>query len=287
MSARKIIVGYDRSADARAAAAWALDEAARAGALVEFYYAYQWPTWAPAASMVPGPAVYPDGETDRAIKGALHEAITVARHTHPEVRTAIAIEYANAAQALVDRSREASLIVLGSQGHSGVTGLLGSISIAVSAHAHCPVIVVRQHLAPPARIVAGVDDSETAEHVMAFAVEQAVARGLPLTVVRAFPPVAGLWEDTSMVTRTLTAEERGPLDDLVAAWQAKYPTLVVSTRAVIDHAAAALTKASKDAQLLVVGSRGRGALRGMLLGSVSQNLLHRSECTVAVVHEQH
>lgn len=287
MSARKIIVGYDRSADARAAAAWALDEAARTGALVEFYYAYQWPTWAPAASMVPGPAVYPDGETDRAIKGALHEAIAVARHTHPEVRTAIALEYANAAQALVDRSREASLIVLGSQGHSGVTGLLGSISIAVSAHAHCPVIVVRQHLAPPARIVAGVDDSEAAEHVMAFAVEQAVARGVPLTVIRAFPPVAGLWEDTSMVTRALTAEERRPFDDLVAAWQAKYPTLVVTAQAVIDHAAAALTKASKDAQLLVVGSRGRGALRGMLLGSVSQNLLHRSECTVAVVHEQH
>ena len=282
---RKIIVGYDRSADARAAAAWALDEAARTGASVQFFYAYQWPTWAPAASMVPGTAVYPDGETERAIKSSLHEAVALARHTHPEVRTEISIAHSNAALTLVDRSREAALIVLGSQGHSSMTGLLGSISIAVSAHAHCPVVVVKQRLGEPGRIVAGVDDSDAAEHIMAFAVEQAVARGVPLTVIRAFPPVAGLWEDTSAVERTISEQERRPFDDLVEAWQAKYPALEVTAEAVIDHAAAALTRASRDAQLLVVGSRGRGALRGMLLGSVSQNVLHRSECTVTVVHQ--
>ena len=285
MSARKIIVGYDRSADARAAAAWALDEASRTGALVEFFYAYQWPTWAPAASMVPGPAVYPDGEADRAIRGALDEAVIQARHTHPEVRTEISIVHTNASLTLVDRSREAALIVLGSQGHSGVAGLLGSISIAVSAHAHCPVIIVKKRPDPDARIVAGLDDSPAAETVLAFATEQAVARGVPLTVIRAFPPVTGLWEDPSMVTRTITDEERRPLDELVATWQAKYPDLTVTAEAVIDHPAAALTRARKGAQLAVVGSRGRGALRGMLLGSVSQNLLHRSECTIAVVHE--
>jgi nucleotide-binding universal stress UspA family protein len=284
MSARKIIVGYDRSADARAAAAWALEEASRTGALVEFFYAYQWPTWAPAASMVPGPAVYPDGEADRAIRGALDEAVIQARHTHPEVRTEISIGHANAALTLIDRSQEASLIVVGSQGHSGMTGLLGSISIAVSAHAHCPVIIVKKRPVPDARIVAGLDDSTAAEHVLALAVEQASACGVPLTVIRAFPPVTGLWEDTSTVHRTITDEERRPLDDLVAAWQEKYPDLNVTAEAVIDHPAAALTRASKDAQLVVVGSLGRGALRGMLLGSVSQNVLHRSECTVAVVH---
>lgn len=284
MSARKIIVGYDRSADARAAAAWALDEASRTGALVEFFYAYQWPTWAPAASMVPGPAVYPDGETDRAIRGALDEAVIQARLTHPEVRTEISIVHANAALTLVDRSQEASLIVVGSQGHSGVTGLLGSISIAVSAHAHCPVIVVKKRPVPDARVVAGVDDSAAAEHVLAFAVEQAVARDVPLTVIRAFPPVTGIWEDATLVNRTITAEERQPFDDLVAAWQAKYPALSITAKAEIDHPAGALIRAGKDAQLIVVGSRGRGALRGMLLGSVSQNLLHRSDCTVAIVH---
>jgi nucleotide-binding universal stress UspA family protein len=284
MSARKIIVGYDRSADARAAAAWALEEASRTGALVEFFYAYQWPTWAPAASMVPGPAVYPDGEADRAIRGALDEAVIQARHTHPEVRTEISIVHANAALTLIDRSQEASLIVVGSQGHSGVAGLLGSISIAVSAHARCPVVVVKKRPVPDAAIVVGIDDSTAAEHVLGFAVEQAVARGVPLTVIRAFAPVTGLWEDASMVHRTITAEQRRPFDDLLAAWQEKYPDLTIHPEVVIEHPAAALTRTSKDAQLLVVGCRGRGALRGMLLGSVSQNLLHSSDCTVAIVH---
>jgi nucleotide-binding universal stress UspA family protein len=285
MSTRKIIVGYDRSVDSRTAAAWALDEASRTGALVEFFYAYQWPLWAPAASMVPSPAVYPDGEAERAIKGALDEAVVTARHTHPEVRTEISFVYANAALTLVDRSPEAGLIVVGSQGHSGVTGLLGSISIAVSAHAHCPVIVVKKRPDPAARVVAGVDDSAAAADVLAFAVEQAVARGVPLTVIRAWAPVTGLWEDSSLVTRTVTDEERRPFDDLIAGWQKKYPDLEISAEAVVQHPADALIRASGSAQLVVVGSRGRGALRGMLLGSVSQNLLHRSECTVAIVHQ--
>ena len=96
MTARKIIVGYDRSSDAKAAAAWALDEAARTGALVEFFYAYEWPAWAPAASMVPSPAVWPDGETDRAIRDRLNDAVTSAKLSHPGVRTTISIVHGSA-----------------------------------------------------------------------------------------------------------------------------------------------------------------------------------------------
>ena len=124
---------------ARAAASWALDEASGTGAPIEFFYAYEWPAWAPAASTIPAPAVWPDGETDRATKGMLDDAITAARLSHPTVRTSVSIVNVGAALTLIDRSAEASLIVLGSQGHSAVTGLLGSVSVAVSAHAHCPV----------------------------------------------------------------------------------------------------------------------------------------------------
>lgn len=285
MNARKIIVGYDRSPDAQAAAAWALDEAARTGALVEFFYAYEWPAWAPATSTVPAPAVWPDGETDRAIKGALNEAVTTARQTHPTVRTAISIVNASAALTLIDRSAEASLIVIGSRGHSAVAGLLGSVSVAASAHAHCPVIVVRGDAAPTAPIVVGVDDSPSAQSALAFAVEQAAARGVPLRVIRAWTPVTGIWAETPMATGTVTAEERHPFDEMVAGWRDKYPTLQISAEAVVDHPAAALALGSTTAQLLVVGTRGRGAFRGMLLGSVSQHLLRHSACTVAVVHD--
>jgi nucleotide-binding universal stress UspA family protein len=285
MTIHRIIVGYDRSADSKAAATWALDEAARTGALVEFFYAYEWPVWAPAASMVPAPAVWPDGETDRAIKTALNDAVTAAKQTHPAVRTEITIVTNSAPQTLIDRSAEADLIVLGSRGHSAVAGLLGSISVAVTAHAHCPVVVVRGDAAATAPIVVGVDDSPSAQSAFGFAVEQAAARNVPLRAIRAWAPVTGLWEETPMATRTVTPDERRPFDELVAGWRDKFPEVEISAEAVVEHPAAALALASTTAQLLVVGTRGRGSFRGMLLGSVSQHLLRNSACAVAVVHD--
>ncbi len=284
MTAKKIIVGYDRSAGAKAAAAWALDEAGRTGARVEYCYAYEWPVWAPAASMVPGPAVWPDGETDRAIRGMLDEAVTAARLSHPDVRTGISIVDAPAARTLSDRSAEASLVVLGSRGHGAMAGI-GSVSVAVSAHAHCPVVVVRGDPAPAAPVVVGVDESDCAQLALAFAVEQAAARGVPLTVVRAVPVPAGIWADRPFVTEAFTEGQQEALAEMLAGWQEKFPRVEMSARVVVDHPANALTVAAALAQLVVVGSRGRGAFRGMLLGSVSQHLLHRSPSTVAVVRE--
>ncbi|MEV4346470.1 universal stress protein [Actinoplanes sp. NPDC049596] len=285
MSTRKIIIGYDRSAGSRDAARWGLDEAARTGALVEFFYAYEWPTWMPATSTVPAPAVWPDGETDRAIKGALHEAVVTARKTHPQVRTAISIVHASAALTLIDRSAEASLIVLGCRGHSAVLGLLGSLSAAVSAHARCPVVLVRGDAAATAPVVVGVDDSPAAQAALAFAADQALARGVALHLVRAWKPVTGLWESTAMVTREVTPAERQPFDELVAAWRDKHPGLEIHADAVVEHPASVLQRAGLNAQLLVVGTRGRGAVRGTLLGSVSQHLLRHSPCSIAIVHD--
>jgi nucleotide-binding universal stress UspA family protein len=118
----------------------------------------------------------------------------------------------------------------------------------------------------------GVDESDCAEKALAFAVEEAAERGVPLRVVRA----------AALGNRE---EQSRRLDDLVSVWREKYPEMTIHAEAVDDHPAAALASASKTGQLLVVGSRGRGALRGMLLGSVSQHLLHHSACTVAVVHD--
>ncbi|WP_164842714.1 universal stress protein [Actinoplanes solisilvae] len=129
MSARTIVVGYDRSVGARSAAAWALDEAARTGASVDFIYAYEWPTWAPATATMAAPGVWPDGETDRAVHGMLNEVVRNARTTHPAVRTRTSIVHAGAAISLIERSEGAGLIALGSRGISGVAGLLGSVSV--------------------------------------------------------------------------------------------------------------------------------------------------------------
>jgi nucleotide-binding universal stress UspA family protein len=285
MTVRKIIVGYDRSSDAKAAARWALDEATRTGAPVEFFYAYEWPTWAPATNTMPVVSVWPDGETDRAIKGALNDDVATAKQTHPGVATHVSIVNNSAALTLIDRSDEAALIVLGSRGHSAVTGLLGSVSVAVSAQAHCPVIVVRGDVTKNAAIVVGIDDSPSAPTLLAFAVEQATAREVPLRVIRAWPPVSGIWQESPMVTGSITDLERQPFDDLMAIWRDKHPEVEITAEAVVGHPAGVLIEASTNAQLLVVGTRGRGAVRGMLLGSVSQHLLRYSACTVAVVHE--
>ena len=285
MTAKKIIVGYDQSPDAHASASWALDEAARTGALVEFFYAYEWPTWAPAASMVPAPAVWPDGETDRAIKGMLHEAVTAAKHSHPTVRTTISIVNAGAALTLLERSAEASLIVLGSRGNSAVAGLFGSVSVAVTAHAHCPVVVVRDSRPAGAPVVVGVDDSASAQLALAFAFDQAAGRGAPLHLIRAVAPSAAGWSARPDITAAVTAGERRSLTDQITVWQDKYPQVQASCEVVVDHPARALSQAGDTAQLVVVGSHGRGALRGMVLGSVSQHVLRHCACTVAVVHE--
>ncbi|HET6481571.1 MAG TPA: universal stress protein [Actinoplanes sp.] len=287
MTARKIIVGYDRSPDAKAAAQWALDEAARTGAPVEFLYAYEWPVWMPAASMVPATSVQPDEETDRAIKDTLHEAVTSAKETHPSVPVHLSVVHNSAALTLIDRSRDARLIVLGCRGHSAVANLVGSVSVAVTAHAHCPVVVVRGTPAADAPVVVGVDDSPSAQLALGYAVEEAVARNVGLRVIRAWTPVTGIWEESPMVSGVVTERERQPFEELVDSWRQKHPELGITAEAVVEHPAAALVAASEEAQLLVVGTRGHGAVIGMLLGSVSQHVLRHSACTVVVAHGKH
>jgi nucleotide-binding universal stress UspA family protein len=133
--------------------------------------------------------------------------------------------------------------------------------------------------------VVGVDDSDSSRSALAFAVGEASARGVPLRAIRAWPPVGGLWEETPIVTHTVTEQERQPFDDLLQGWREKSPGLEISAEAVVEHPAAALALASTTAQLLVVGTRGHGAVGGFLLGSVSQHLLRHSACSVAVIHE--
>lgn len=129
--------------------------------------------------------------------------------------------------------------------------------------------------------VVGIDDSSSAPTLLAFALEQATARGVPPQVIRAWLPVSGIWEKGL----TVTEQERQPFDDLLTTWRDKHPEAEIAADAVVGHPAGILIEASTQAQLLVVGTRGRRAVRGMLLGSVSQHLLRHSACTAAVVHE--
>jgi nucleotide-binding universal stress UspA family protein len=291
MTARKVVVGYDGSAGARAATVWALDEAARTDAPLELFYAYQWPVSTPAASLVPGTGVWPDTETERRVSAMLEDARAEAAASHPAVRVTTAIVPGAAAPLLRDRSRHATLLVLGSHGHGAWSGLLlGSVSTAVTAHAHCPVVVVRG-TAPtltddPRPIVVGLDGSACAQIALGFAFEQAAARAVALTVVRCWLPPGPPWTDLEVDVAATTAAETAAVNDLLAGWQEKYPEVPVGVRVAAEHPVHALLTAAVEAQLLVVGSRGRGGLAGLLLGSVSQLLVQRADCPVAVVRER-
>ncbi|GIF13877.1 universal stress protein [Actinoplanes teichomyceticus] len=275
----KIIIGYDGSSDARAAADWALDEAQRTGLPVEFVYADEWPFW-----LMPSPVLATDQSIKHAIATMLRRAVAEAERSHPAVQADWVRIRAHAAPALIERSADAALLVVGGRGHSAVAGLLGSVAAAVGAHAHCPVVIARGDPDPAAPVVAGVDDSPAAAAVLRFAAEHALARGVPLRVIRAWPPVTGLFEDASWAARTVPASLREPFDALVTEIRDAYPGLQVRAEAVPDDPGGALERAAAGAQLLVAGSRGLGPVRGLLAGSVSQRLLRHSPCPVAVLH---
>ncbi|MEU4689961.1 universal stress protein [Actinoplanes sp. NPDC023714] len=277
---KKIIVGYDGSSCARTALDWALREASRTAEAVELVHADERPASAPAQV----PELRPDSHAEQVINAALQSALTHAARYQPMIDVTATTVAGHAATVLVERSRQARLIVLGARGHSAVTGLLGSVSAAVSAHAHCPVVVVRGESSASAPVVAGVDGSPAAAAVLTVAAAQAARRKVPLRVIRAWKPVTGLWEETAMNTHTVTDAERQPFDSLVAVIRDAFPDLEIDAEAVVEHPAAALTAASATAQLVVAGSRGHGAVRGLLIGSVSQHLLRHSACTVVVVH---
>ena len=189
---------------------------------------------------------------------------------------------------LTAESERAQLVVIGDRGLGGVTGLLlGSVATALAAHAESPVVVVRgddEDPDPSAPIVVGVDGSPVSEAALAFAFDAAAARGVPLVAVHTWwdvsvdPAMAPLldWD-------AIERDERRLLAERLAGWGEKYPDVRVQRVVLRDRPAHALVEQSRGAQLVVVGSRGRGGFTGLLLGSVSHAVLQRAQCPVAVV----
>jgi len=191
-------------------------------------------------------------------------------------------------------ARHAQLVVIGDRGLSQVEGLLvGSVAIALSAHASCPVVVVRGDERKPADaaalpVLVGVDGSPTSDAALGFAFEAAAARKVPLLVGHTW---SDLMYDPSLLAveinwETVESEERRVLSEQVGGWADKFPDVAVEQLITRDQPAHSLLAQATRAQLVVVGSRGHGQFVGMILGSVSNALLHRSPCPVAVVRPE-
>ncbi|MFC7533794.1 universal stress protein [Actinoplanes sp. GCM10030250] len=284
MPTPRIVVGYDGSPAARKAARWALDEAQRIDAPVELLYAYEWPTYVPAAAMMPAAAVYPDSETDDAVGDMLGKAIAAAGDSHPFVRVRSRVEHGTAAVALTQRGADAGLLVVGGPRHSAVRNLLGSTSASVSAHARCPVVVVRGEPRTTDPVVAGVNDSPTAGLVLRFAFEQAAVRGVPLRAVHGWPAPDGGRDLLSDANLAAVAARHRRLDEIVACWRQRFPQVPVTTEIMVGPPGEVLAEAAAGAQLVVAGARIRRALRVALRPSIGRHLLHRARCSIALVH---
>ncbi|MER7893688.1 universal stress protein [Micromonospora sp. NPDC094482] len=184
---------------------------------------------------------------------------------------------------LVEESGRAELVVVGSRGHGGFAGLLlGSVGTQVSAHARCPVLVVRPAEAPApvdGAVLVGVDGSELAELAVRQAADEAARRQAELVLVHIRTGRGHAGPDE------VPAGADQPLLTAAADVQGSHPGLAVTQR-VLDtaDAAAALVEASGEAALVVVGSRGRGGFAGLLLGSVSQALVQHAHCPVLIAH---
>ena len=187
----------------------------------------------------------------------------------------------SAAHALCERSKTADMVVVGCRGHSELPGLLlGSVAWQVAGHARGRVVVVRGEWRPanqsPGPVVVGADGSPAAQAAVAFAFEEAALRDVPLVAVCALTDTPGRLGEAHQVE-----EDFG---HLMACEAKEHPEVTVVRRVLAGTPRAALLAASADAQMLVVGARGRDGVEGMCLGSVAQAVLHHAPCPVGVVH---
>lgn len=216
----------------------------------------------------------------------LYEAEQYARQRQPTVDVTTEDIEGSPAPILCEQAEGAAEIVVGSRGLGGFTGaLLGSVSMRVACHADCPVVVVRgEHRPVCGEVVAGVDDSLGCEPALEYAFEQAKLRGSTLRVLHAWQlPVHAFAPEIAYDMDEVRTAQRQVVHDRVARFSEDYPQVKVVEDVQCAHPVDALTDASERADLLVVGSHGRGALGAVLLGSVSRGALHHAHCPVAVV----
>ncbi|MFI5615466.1 universal stress protein [Amycolatopsis sp. NPDC051903] len=237
-----------------------------------------------------------DAATQRAIRERGRRVLQRAQEAAAEIAPAMAAKVVfrpePPAVALCAESADAGLLVLGTPELRPLGRiLLGSVSVALAARAECPVAFIRPHAgeeAPPTGgpVVVGVDAIPASEEAIALAFEEASWRRAPLIAVhcRRGAFLSGAFEEGGRTgeTRRIEAHERELLAQRLTGWHEKYPEVEVERVVVKARPAEGLLAYADRAQLLVVGSRGRGGVAGLALGSTSQNLISSALCPVVV-----
>jgi nucleotide-binding universal stress UspA family protein len=281
--AQPVVVGVDGSGPALAATRWAAREAERRRVGLRLVKAYR--------GRPPGQirAARPDLDYREVMlegaRAAVSEAATVAAEAAPGIDVVEEVVDGRTIPVLVAESQHAGMIVVGKRGLGGYGGLLvGSVAVALATHACCPVVVRGERPSADGPVVVGIGLSSTSDAALIFALEAAAARGVALVALHA-------WMENIADPAVWPVQEWGAIDALqdqmlaarLARWGEKHPAVEIRRVVVRDRPADALLEQSTRAQLVAVGSRGRGSFSRRVFGSVSHTVLQHAPCPVAVV----
>jgi len=281
-----IVAGVDGSDSALDAVRMAALEALWRDRPLRIVHAFLWPEMRiPLGPSSEGP---PDGGLRHDAERILAQAQAVAHDTAPSVKMTAELITGSAVPVLLRAAQDADLVALGDRGLGGFTGLLvGSVAVQLAAHSPVPVLVAKNYRGSLGSVVVGVDGSPHSITALAHAFEEADFRHSPLVAVHTWTgPASTAPGDMLPLVYDLDAvqrEEELVLGEALAGFGEQFPDVSVQERVLQGGAAHTLITLSSEAQLVVVGTRGRGGFVGLMLGSVSHQVLHHTHCPVLII----
>jgi nucleotide-binding universal stress UspA family protein len=287
---QSLTVGVDGSENSRCALVWAAREARQRGCHLRVVHVYSIPYYGGDFGVG---AAYSAVDVDtlrHAHESIVRDELEKIAVDYPDLTIETVVESGWPIGAILERATNSDMITIGSSGTGPMAAVfLGSVAHGIAHRSKHPVVLIpigpmRERIE---HVVVATDGSRPAAAALDWALMEAELWGAELTVVHAWEyPYIGLSRGTAEPVELMQLDAAQVLADAVADLRARRPTsgTTIRARLVLGSTAAAIVDAAATSDLLVVGARGRGALKSALLGSTSSAVIHRAHCPVAVIH---